>query len=312
MREREKKFRVSDKNLDLAPDADAIIVAPTTFNSISKIALGIADNYALTKIAAAISLKKPVIIAPSYDNVWHHPLNQKYLDIISSWGVHVIYPDLELEHITMAPTQKIIDSLQARFSKVKFKSIQLKQTLELDNKLKQLRDKNRLTFKNIGIEANKDCHNSGVNGFLSIRDSDWMLITSTGSCLHELDMDDLVLVDIKRSNKEKIIYWYGDKTPSSETPLCLSLYDQFLNIKAVAHTHCHLVTYSLDYLNLKTKTYIPYGEFENSADLIELIKTNGFGILRLHGEVAIGNNIEEAYLKIKSYLPNPNEVIDAT
>lgn len=288
-----------------------IIVAPATFNSISKLALGIADNYALTKIATAISLKKPVIVAPSYDNVWYHPLNQKYLDTISSWGVHVVYPDLELEHITMAPTQKIIDSLQARFSKVKFKSIQLKQTPELDNKLKQLRDKNSLTFKKIGLEANKDCNNSGVNGCLSIRDGDWMLITSTGSRLHELGIDDLVLVDIKRSNKEKIIYWHGDKTPSSETPLCLSLYDQFLNIKAVAHTHCHLITYNPDYLNLKTKTYISYGEFENSADLIELIKTNGFGILRLHGEVAIGNNIEEAYIKIRSYVPNPNEVIDA-
>ncbi len=306
--ETDKQFEIKDKNLDLIHDFDAIVVAPATFNTVCKIALGIADNYVLTKIATAISLKKPIIIAPSYDNTWYHPLNQKYLDIISSWGIHVIYPDLELDHITMAPVQKIIDSLQARFSKVKFNLIHLNKTPELDYKLRQLRQKNILNFQDIGINANKDCDNSGVNGCLSIRDGDWILITSTGSKLHELDLEDLVLVNITKSNDDKIIYWYGDKTPSSETPLCLSLYYQFSNIQAVVHTHCRMITYNHDYLNLKTKTYIPYGEFENSDDLIELISKNNFGIIRLHGEIAIGSNIKEAYLRIKSYIPNQNEL----
>lgn len=302
--EKEKVFNIHTQNNDSAmPNADAVIVAPATFNMVSKIVLGIADNYALTIIATAISKSIPVILAPSYDTMWNHPLNSTYLETLKAWGVHVVLPDLELGHITMAPTQKIVDSFQARFSKVKFNAIKLKDTKALKSTLGWARNHYIDEFIRIGRQSEQDGINSGVNGCLSVRWEDWILITTTGSHLSRLKPDDLSLVPIIRSNKNRTIYWYGDKTPSSETPLHLSLYGELSTIKAIAHTHCSAITYNPDYSTIKTENYIPYGEFENSKDLIDLVKTNGFGIMRLHGEVAAALSMDEAYDRIKSYAP---------
>lgn len=43
---------------------DAIIVAPATYNTINKMAAGIADNYALTLLAEAPGLGIPVVVLP--------------------------------------------------------------------------------------------------------------------------------------------------------------------------------------------------------------------------------------------------------
>ncbi len=44
--------------------ADAVIVAPATYNTISKCALGISDTYALGVLAEAIGLSIPVVMLP--------------------------------------------------------------------------------------------------------------------------------------------------------------------------------------------------------------------------------------------------------
>jgi phosphopantothenoylcysteine synthetase/decarboxylase len=46
------------------PRADAIIVAPATYNTINKFAQGIADTYALGLLAEAPGLRIPVVILP--------------------------------------------------------------------------------------------------------------------------------------------------------------------------------------------------------------------------------------------------------
>ncbi|HET9895194.1 MAG TPA: flavoprotein [Streptosporangiaceae bacterium] len=47
-----------------SPKADAVIVAPATYNTICKCAQGISDTYALGILAEAISLPMPVVILP--------------------------------------------------------------------------------------------------------------------------------------------------------------------------------------------------------------------------------------------------------
>ena len=46
------------------PRADAIIVAPATYNTINKWANGISDNYALGILAEAVGLRIPVVVLP--------------------------------------------------------------------------------------------------------------------------------------------------------------------------------------------------------------------------------------------------------
>lgn len=44
--------------------ADAVVVAPATYNTINKLALGIADTYAHTVLAELIGLAVPIVIVP--------------------------------------------------------------------------------------------------------------------------------------------------------------------------------------------------------------------------------------------------------
>ncbi|MEV2242571.1 flavoprotein [Micromonospora sp. NPDC049891] len=46
------------------PAADALVIAPATYNSINKIALGLADNYAMTSVAELIGRQVPTVIVP--------------------------------------------------------------------------------------------------------------------------------------------------------------------------------------------------------------------------------------------------------
>jgi len=57
-------YRESGQHGPRASAADALIVAPATFNTINKVAAGINDNYALNVIAEAIGRRTPVVILP--------------------------------------------------------------------------------------------------------------------------------------------------------------------------------------------------------------------------------------------------------
>ncbi|WP_307800914.1 flavoprotein [Microbispora triticiradicis] len=47
-----------------SPRADAIIVAPASYNTINKFAQGIADTYALGLLAEALGLGIPIVVLP--------------------------------------------------------------------------------------------------------------------------------------------------------------------------------------------------------------------------------------------------------
>ncbi|WP_174545779.1 flavoprotein [Nocardiopsis dassonvillei] len=53
-----------------SPKADAIIIAPATFNTINKLANGIADNYALDVVNEAIGLGVPTVILPFVNSAY--------------------------------------------------------------------------------------------------------------------------------------------------------------------------------------------------------------------------------------------------
>ncbi|WP_433532750.1 flavoprotein [Micromonospora sp. CA-263727] len=57
-------YRASSNDRRSLPAADALIIAPATYNSINKIALGLADNYAMTSVAELIGRRVPTVIVP--------------------------------------------------------------------------------------------------------------------------------------------------------------------------------------------------------------------------------------------------------
>jgi len=77
---------------DVLPPADAIAVAPATFNTINKWAHGTSDTLALGILNEAIGLGLPIVAVP-VPNVAlaKHPAFRESVERLRSWGVHLLY-----------------------------------------------------------------------------------------------------------------------------------------------------------------------------------------------------------------------------
>jgi phosphopantothenoylcysteine decarboxylase/phosphopantothenate--cysteine ligase len=104
--------------------ADAMIIAPATANTLSRMACGLCDNVVL---AAYLSARCPVFVAPAMDvDMWKHPTTLRNIDQLQQDGVHV----LPVEHGElasgligegrMAEPETILSHLQNFFQKKSF------------------------------------------------------------------------------------------------------------------------------------------------------------------------------------------------
>jgi Flavoprotein len=89
---------------DLLPPPDAFVIAPATFNTINKLAAGISDTLALGLVNEAVGLGLP-IIAAAWPNarLVRHPVFQRSVDTLRSWGVTVIIDPARLPRASEAP-----------------------------------------------------------------------------------------------------------------------------------------------------------------------------------------------------------------
>ncbi|MCP2283408.1 Flavoprotein [Promicromonospora umidemergens] len=73
------------------PDPDAVIVAPATYNTVTKWALGIADTYVLTRLAEQVGRNIPITVGPYINARFaNHPTYQGSLATLKEWGVNVV------------------------------------------------------------------------------------------------------------------------------------------------------------------------------------------------------------------------------
>ena len=83
-------------HITVADDADLLLVAPATANTIARMAHGIADD-ALTCIALALRKEARVLIAPAMNGkMWEHAATQQNVATLKSRGVHFVGPDAGL------------------------------------------------------------------------------------------------------------------------------------------------------------------------------------------------------------------------
>ncbi|MGB0862942.1 MAG: bifunctional phosphopantothenoylcysteine decarboxylase/phosphopantothenate--cysteine ligase CoaBC [Saprospiraceae bacterium] len=77
-----------NNHVDMGLWADAMIVAPTTATTISKMANGICDNVI---VATYLSARCPVFFAPAMDlDMWVHPATLQNVSKLTSYGNHLI------------------------------------------------------------------------------------------------------------------------------------------------------------------------------------------------------------------------------
>lgn len=75
------------------PRPDAVIVAPITFNTATKWALGIADTYPLSLLAESLGAEKPIVAVPFVnESLWRHPSWEGTLATLQGAGVLLVDP----------------------------------------------------------------------------------------------------------------------------------------------------------------------------------------------------------------------------
>jgi phosphopantothenoylcysteine synthetase/decarboxylase len=82
---------------DVLPPATAMVVAPATFSTVNRLALGISDTLALGLLNEAIGMGLPIIVVP-WPNVplSRHPAFERSVADLRDWGVTVIYDPANL------------------------------------------------------------------------------------------------------------------------------------------------------------------------------------------------------------------------
>lgn len=92
--------------------ADALLIAPATANTISKIALGIDDTPVTTLASVALGSKIPVLVAPAMHEVMgSNPAVAQRLKELERLGVHVVPPRIEEEKAKVASAEVLLEAV---------------------------------------------------------------------------------------------------------------------------------------------------------------------------------------------------------
>jgi phosphopantothenoylcysteine synthetase/decarboxylase len=95
------------------PPRGVVLFAPCSFNSLNKLAHGVADSLALSVAAEAIGRATPVIVGPSLNApLLNHPEARASLKKLPTWGVTIVPPVDEGEGPRLAPTAALLDAVR--------------------------------------------------------------------------------------------------------------------------------------------------------------------------------------------------------
>ena len=109
--------QVVESYFDLAirprPPRGVVLFAPCSFNSLNKLARGIADNLALSVAAEAIGRGTPVIVGPSLNApLLNHPEARASLERLPTWGVTIVPPVDEGDGPRLAPSDVLFETVR--------------------------------------------------------------------------------------------------------------------------------------------------------------------------------------------------------
>jgi len=97
--------------------ADLILVAPSTANTIGKVAAGIDDTPVTTTLTTGIGAGIPVIIAPAmHASMYKHPIVVENVEKLRSIGIKVLMPRLEEGKAKIPETDEIVQAVVDRLT----------------------------------------------------------------------------------------------------------------------------------------------------------------------------------------------------
>lgn len=96
---------------------DLVLVAPSTANTIGKLACGIDDTPVTTVATTAIGSRIPVLIAPAmHEPMYDHPIVQENIERLKKTGVEFVEPEITEGKAKIASTEKIVNAVISRLS----------------------------------------------------------------------------------------------------------------------------------------------------------------------------------------------------
>ena len=102
-----------DMTIGPRPPRGVLLFAPCGFNSLNKLAHGIADTLALSVVAEAIGRRTPVIVGPSVNQpLLDHPITAASVAMLSGWGVTIVPPVDAGDGPRLAPTVQLLDAVR--------------------------------------------------------------------------------------------------------------------------------------------------------------------------------------------------------
>jgi L-fuculose-phosphate aldolase len=171
-------------------------------------------------------------------------------------------------------------------------------------------------LRNAVLECGRICYERRLvtsnDGNMSVRlDDGRALITAAGVCKGRMIATDLVLVDLEG----KVLHADGGMRPSSELPMHLEVYRNRATTRAVIHAHpvcaTALTVAGLEFpADVLPESILALGEVpvtayatpssEEDAEAIRpLIRDHAAILLRQHGTLTVGADLEEALLRLE-------------
>ena len=98
------------EHIELARWADLVLVAPTTANTLGKIAYAIDDTPVTSVVSVALGLQKPILLVPAmHGSMYSSKLVQENISRAREAGIYILEPRLEEGKAKLPSVEEIVD-----------------------------------------------------------------------------------------------------------------------------------------------------------------------------------------------------------
>ena len=171
------------------------------------------------------------------------------------------------------------------YSGVKFKHRKIGDLI-IDSLVKESADKLMSVMSSLPDDCVK-----GIAGNVSVRLEDGILISTSGSKLQCLEIEEHFSKVVSDAHENTVRY-YGKNIPSSETKMHLLIYENRPDIYYCFHVHLPNI-HKLQLLNRfsVTSKFLSYGTFDLAKETVNSLGAGDIVIIRDHGIVVVGTDL---------------------